>query len=46
MGTLIVAVMTQVTGQANFGVLSIAILFVVGFLFMLRVPEEAHASEA
>ena len=43
MGTLIVAVMTQLTGMANLGVFSIAILFVVGFIFMLKVPADAHA---
>ncbi|MGN0071287.1 MAG: MFS transporter [Atopobiaceae bacterium] len=43
MGTLIVAVMTQLTGQANLGVFSIAILFVVGFIFMLKVPADVHA---
>lgn len=45
MGTLIVAVMTQLTGQANLGVFSIAILFVVGFIFMAKVPADAHAKE-
>lgn len=43
MGTLIVAIMTQLTGQANLGVFSIAILFVVGFIFMLKVPADVHA---
>ena len=43
MGTLIVAVMTQLTGMANLGVFSIAILFVVGFIFMLKVPADARA---
>lgn len=43
MGTLIVAVMTQLTGMANLGVFSVAILFVVGFIFMLKVPADARA---
>lgn len=39
MGTLLVSVFTQVTGNASFGVLSIAVLFVIGFLFLRAMPE-------
>ena len=39
MGTFLVSVFTQITGNPSVGVLSIAILFVVGFVCMARVPE-------
>lgn len=41
MGTLLVSVFTQLTGNASFGVLSIAVLFVIGFLFLRAMPERA-----
>lgn len=34
MGTLLVSVFTQITGNASYGVLSIAVLFVVGFVLL------------
>ncbi len=40
MGTFLVSVFTQITGNASFGVLSIAILFVVGFLLLWRMPQK------
>lgn len=41
MGTLLVSVFTQITGNASIGVLSIAALFVVGFVLLWRMPEES-----
>ena len=41
MGTLLVSVITQVTGQASLGVLSIAIILGVGLIFLLRMPKPA-----
>ena len=41
MGTLLVAVITQITGQASLGVLSIAIILGVGLVFLLRMPKPA-----
>ena len=38
MGTFLVSVFTQMTGNPSVGVLSIAVLFVVGFVLMARVP--------
>jgi UMF1 family MFS transporter len=39
MGTLLVSALTQVTGNGSIGVLSIAILFVVGFFLLRTVPD-------
>ena len=41
MGTLLVSVITQLTGNASFGVLSIAALLAVGLVFLLRAPRSA-----
>ncbi len=37
-GTFLVSFFTQVTGSSSLGVLSIAVLFVVGFLFLRAMP--------
>ena len=39
MGTLLVAVITQLTGNASLGVLSIAVLFLVGLVLLVRMPK-------
>ncbi len=39
LGTFLVGTFTALTGNSSLGVLSIAALFVVGFVVMLRVPE-------
>ena len=39
MGTLLVSVFTQVTGSSSFGVLSVAVLFIVGFVLLWKMPE-------
>lgn len=44
MGTFIVGTMTAATGSGSLGVLSVVVLFVVGFLLMRQVPE-ARAGE-
>ncbi len=38
MGTFLVSFFTQITGSSSLGVLSIAVLFVVGFLFLRAMP--------
>lgn len=38
MGTFLVSVFTQLTGNPSFGVLSIAVLFVIGFFFLRAMP--------
>lgn len=38
MGTFIVGTMTALTGSGSLGVFSILILFIIGFLVMLKVP--------
>lgn len=43
MGTFLVSVFTQITGNASFGVLSIAVLFIVGFFFLLAMPARNNA---
>ena len=40
MGTFLVSVFTQITGNSSFGVLSIAVLFILGFLLLWRMPEK------
>ena len=40
MGTLLVSVFTQITGNSSVGVLSIAALFVIGFVLLWRMPEK------
>lgn len=43
MGTLLVSVFTQLTGSSSYGVLSVAVLFIVGFVLLWKMPEEdAH----
>ncbi len=38
MGTFLVSAFTQLTGSASLGVLSIAVLFAVGFVLLVRMP--------
>ena len=38
MGTLLVSVFTQLTGSSSYGVLSVAVLFIVGFILLWRRP--------
>ena len=40
MGTFLVSVFTQLTGDPSIGVLSIAVLFLVGFVLLVRMPEK------
>ena len=40
MGTLLVSVFTQLTGSSSYGVLSVAVLFIVGFVLLWKMPEE------
>ena len=40
MGTFLVSVFTQLTGSSSWGVLSIAVLFLVGFALLARMPEK------
>ncbi len=40
MGTFLVSFFTQVTGSSSYGVLSIAVLFVAGFLFLRAMPSK------
>lgn len=39
MGTLLVSVFTQLTGDSSIGVLSISVLFVIGFFLLWKMPE-------
>ena len=41
MGTLLVSVFTQLTGSSSYGVLSVAVLFIVGFILLWKMPEKA-----
>ena len=40
MGTLLVSVFTQLTSSSSYGVLSVAVLFIVGFILLWKMPEE------
>ena len=39
MGTFLVSLFTQLTGNSSLGVLSIAVLFVLGFVRLWRMPQ-------
>ncbi|WP_417757376.1 MFS transporter [Senegalimassilia anaerobia] len=39
MGTLLVSVFTQLTDSSSYGVLSVAVLFIVGFVLLWKMPE-------
>ncbi|HIT52180.1 MAG TPA: MFS transporter [Candidatus Aveggerthella excrementigallinarum] len=40
MGTFLVSVTTQLTGNASIGVLALALLFIVGFVLLWKMPRE------
>ena len=46
MGTLLVSVFTQLTGNASFGVLSIAVLFAIGFVLLWFMPKGERESSS
>ncbi|MDG4658015.1 MFS transporter [Ectobacillus antri] len=39
MGPLLTGVVTQLTGSTNAGVLSVVVLFIIGFVLLIRVPQ-------
>lgn len=41
LGTFLVGTFTAITGDSSLGVLAIAVLFIIGFAAMLRVPERS-----
>lgn len=43
LGTFIVGTMTAITGQSHLGVFSVVVLFIIGFVVMLRVPKSSKA---
>ena len=45
MGTLLVSVFTQLTGSSSIGVLSVAVLFIVGFVLLLKMSEGTAVGE-
>ncbi len=40
-GTFLVSTITAITGASSLGVLSLAVLFVIGFVFLVKVPDQA-----
>lgn len=40
MGTALVSISAQITGSSSLGVLSVLVLFVVGFILLLKVPSD------
>ena len=46
MGSFLVAVITQVTGDASLGVLSIAALLLVGLILLVKMPEPTRRAQA
>ena len=40
LGTLLVSLFTQLTGNSSIGVLSIAVLFIIGFVLLWKMPQE------
>ena len=45
MGSFLVAVITQITGDASLGVLSIAALLLVGLILLVKMPEPARRAQ-
>ena len=45
LGTFLVGTFTALTGHSSLGVMSIAVLFVIGFVMMLKVPAREEAAE-
>lgn len=45
MGTFLVSLFTQITGNASVGVLSIAVLFILGFILLVRMPEQQQETQ-
>lgn len=45
MGTFLVSFFTMVTGNSSIGVLSVAVLFVVGLVLLVRMPGEVRRGE-
>ena len=45
MGSFLVAVITQVTGDASLGVLSIAALLLVGLILLVKMPEPTRRAQ-
>ena len=45
LGTFLVGTVTALTGNSSLGVMSIAVLFVIGFVMMLKVPAREEAAE-
>ena len=39
LGTAIIAIVTQLTGRGNLGVLAVGLLFVVGFILLMKMPK-------
>ncbi|MBL4936532.1 MFS transporter [Clostridium sp. YIM B02515] len=42
MGPFLMGIVTQITGKSNYGVFSIILLFIIGGLILLRVPENSE----
>ncbi|WP_425447418.1 hypothetical protein [Dethiothermospora halolimnae] len=42
MGPSLLALVTQITGKSNYGVLSIIVLFIIGGIILTRVPDESN----
>lgn len=42
MGTFLVATVTSLTGSSNYGVLSIGVLLIIGFVLLLKLPDARH----
>ena len=42
MGTFLVATVTSLTGSASYGVLSIGVLLIIGFVLLLKLPDARH----
>ena len=45
LGTFLVSLFTQITGNASVGVLSIAVLFILGFILLVRMPEQQQETQ-
>jgi MFS transporter, UMF1 family len=46
MGPLLVGMTAQLTGNSNFGVFSLVVLFIIGMIILTRVPESTSAKKS
>lgn len=46
LGPFLVGIVTQITGKTNYGVLSIILLFIIGGIVLIKVPDDKSVDQA